>query len=68
MHKNEAVKNIYIDHYILNVTAKDWYWFQLIPYVEDAWNFLLSEFIKVVEKHAPWKTMKVKGRHLPWIS
>lgn len=61
-------KNLNIDHFIQDVTAIDWDRFQLIPYVEDAWNFLLSEFTKVVDKHAPWKTMKVKGRHLPWIT
>ena len=61
-------KNINIDHFIQNVTAIDQNRFQLKPYVEDEWNFLLSEFIKVVDKQTPWKTMKVKGGHLPWIS
>lgn len=67
-YKHLQCKNMNIDHFIHDVTAIDWGRFQLIPYVEVAWNFLLSEFIEVIDKHALWKTMKVKGRHLPWIS
>ncbi len=52
-------KNINTNHFIQDVTAIDWDRFHLIPYVEDAWNFCKSEFIKVVVKHAPWKTIKV---------
>ena len=41
---------------------------QLIPTAQDAWDFLYSELTQVVDKHAPWKMSKVKGRHLPWIT
>ena len=46
----------------------NWDRYQLIPDVQDAWDFLYSEFTDIVDKHAPWKTVKVKGKHLPWIS
>ncbi len=38
------------------------------PNVQDAWDFLYTEFINVVDKHAPWKTIRVRGNHLPWIN
>lgn len=31
-------------------------------------EFFFSEVNKVIDKHAPFKTVRVKGRHLPWIS
>jgi len=46
----------------------NWDRFHLIPSVEDAWNYFHSEVTKVIDKHAPWKIIKVKGRHLPWIN
>lgn len=39
-----------------------------VPNVQDAWDFLYTEFIDVEDRHAPWKTAMVKGKHLPWIS
>jgi len=40
----------------------------LIPYVDDAWNFFHSEVLQVKDKHAPWASVKVKGRQLPWVA
>ena len=40
----------------------------MIPDVQDAWNFLYTEFIDVVDKHALRKTAKVMGQQIPWIS
>lgn len=45
-----------------------WERFQLIPYVDDAWTFFHSEITNVINKHAPMKTSRAEGRHLPWIS
>lgn len=42
--------------------------FQLIPYVEDAWNYLYSEISNIIDKHAPLKTFCVQERQLPWVS
>ena len=61
-------RNLNTENFIQDVVAVDWNRFQLIPNVEDAWNYLVSEFVRVIDKHAPWKTIRVKGRHLPWIN
>lgn len=50
---------------LLNI---NWHRFELIPYAEDAWNFFYTEVLKVIDKHAPLASVKVKGHHLPWIS
>lgn len=57
-----------IDSFINDIVNINWSRFQLIPSVEEAWNFFYSEFINVVNKHAPLRTIRVKGRHLPWIN
>ena len=46
------------------------YWdrFQLIPYADDAWDFFCCEVANVINKHAPMRTIRVKGLHLPWIN
>lgn len=59
--------NINSEFFIQDIININWERFQLIPFVEDAWNFLYIELVEIVNKHAPWTTIKVKGRHLPWI-
>ena len=54
--------------FINDILGINWDRYQLIPNVQDAWDFFCSEFMEVVDKHAPWKTVKVKGQHLPWVS
>ncbi len=61
-------KNINFDNFIHDLIAINWNRFQIIPYFEDAWNYFYSELTHVIDKHAPWKEIKVKGQHLPWIS
>jgi len=29
--------------------------------------FFYTEVLKVIDKHVPWISVNVKGRHLPWI-
>ena len=50
-----------------DLIAINWDRYQLIPDVQDAWDFLYTEFTDV-DKNAPWKTVKVKGKHLLRIS
>ena len=57
-----------LDYFINDIISINWDRYQLIPNVQDAWDFLFSELNTVIDKHAPLKTNKVKGRHLPWIS
>lgn len=46
----------------------NWDRFQLIPFVDDAWNLFYPEVTKIIDNHAFMKANRVKGRHLPWIS
>ncbi len=55
------------EHFIQDVLNINWERFQLIPPVEDARNYFYTEFVKIIDKHAPWISAKVKGRHQPWI-
>lgn len=61
-------KNINVDYYIRDLLDIRWDRLQLIPLVEEAWNFFYTEVKTVIDKHAPVRTIKVKGRHLPWIN
>ncbi len=31
-------------------------------------GIFFTEFINVMNKHAPWKTISVRGNYLPWIN
>ena len=46
----------------------NWERLLLIPTVNDAWDFFYSEVMNVINKHAPLKTVRVKGTSLPWIN
>ena len=35
--------------------------------LEDAWHFFHTEVLKVIDKHAPWISVRVNGHHLPWV-
>ncbi len=61
-------KNINVDSFIQDIISINWDRLELIPFVEDAWNFFYSEILNIIDKHAPIRTIRVKGRHLPWIS
>lgn len=61
-------KSFNTDLFIRNLQMVNWNRISLIPDVADAWDFFRAEFQQVIDKHAPWTTIKVKGHHLPWIS
>ena len=61
-------KNINVDSFNNDLISINWDRFQLIPSVDDAWNFFHSEVTEVIDNHAPFKTFRVKGRRLPWIN
>lgn len=56
------------DLYINDLQKVNWYRLNLIPDVDLAWEFFYAELLQVIDKHAPWRTIRVKGYHLPWIS
>lgn len=66
--KVRQYKKMNVDQLINYIISINWDRYQLIPNVQDAWDFLHSELNIVIDKHALLKTTKVKGRHLPWIS
>jgi len=66
--KIRQYKKLNLDLFIQDLISVNWNRYNLIPNVQDAWDFFYTEFINVVNKHAPWKTVRVKGNHLPWIN
>lgn len=46
----------------------DWSRIELIPDVESAWIFFRDSFLQVINRHAPLKRFRVKGRDNPWFS
>lgn len=66
--KVRQCKNINTEQFINDLANINWTRFYLIPSVENAWDFFYSEVNNVINQHAPFKTIRVKGRHLPWIS
>lgn len=60
-------KKLNLDLFIHDLISVNWNRYYLIPNVQDAWDFFYTEFINVVDKHAPWIIVRVKGNHLPWI-
>lgn len=46
----------------------NWNRIELIPDVETAWSFFSDSFQNIVNKHAPIRKYRVKGRDNPWFS
>ena len=46
----------------------DWNGISLIGEVELAWKFFYDGFLSIVNKHAPLRKFRVKGRNNPWFS
>lgn len=46
----------------------DWKKIGLIPDVELAWTFFRNGFMQIVNKHAPIRRFRIKGRENPWFS
>ena len=61
-------KKINNNHFINDLISVNWDRYQIISNVHDAWDFFHTELLKIIDKHAPFKTIKVKGSHLPWVS
>lgn len=48
--------------------ACDWDKLVLIPDVNSAWQYFHTSFLKVINKHAPIRKFRVKGRDNPWFT
>lgn len=62
------MKSFNADLYLNDLRMINWDRLGLIPDVELAWDFFYSEVLQIIDKHAPWKIIKVKGQHLPWVN
>ena len=40
----------------------------IIPSVEDAWSFFKSNFLTILDKHAPFKKCRTKNSYSPWFT
>ena len=61
-------KKINVDEFINDLILVNWDRYQIISNVHEAWSFFHSELTRIIDKHAPFKTIKVRGSHLPWIT
>lgn len=43
-------KNVDPEHFIQDIQNINWERFQLIPSVEDAWNYFYTEFVEIIDK------------------
>ena len=46
----------------------DWGKIDLCADVETAWSYFYLGFMEIIDRHAPLRTFRVKGRHNPWFS
>uniref|UniRef100_A0A3P9K1B3 Reverse transcriptase domain-containing protein n=1 Tax=Oryzias latipes TaxID=8090 RepID=A0A3P9K1B3_ORYLA len=51
-----------------DLSAVNWKNIDLLPDVELAWTFFETSFMQIVNKHAPLRRHRVKGRENPWFS
>lgn len=51
-----------------DLSLVNWGHIGLLPDVELAWTFFKENFEKIVNKHAPMRKFRVKGRENPWFS
>ncbi len=54
--------------FLLDVAQYNWDRIFLIPDVESAWIYFYDGFISIINRHAPFKKFRVKGRDNPWFS
>ncbi len=46
----------------------DWSRVSIIPDVELAWSYFADLLMSIIDKHAPYKRYRVRGRENPWFS
>ena len=61
-------KHLNPESFIQDLLDIHWHRHHLNPFIEDAWHFFHTEVLKVIDKHAPWISVRVKGHHLPWVN
>ncbi len=56
--KIRQYKKLNLNPFINDLISINWDRFNLIPNIQDACYFLCTKLINVVDKHAPWKTVR----------
>ena len=52
-----SLKHFYEQAFLIDLAKVSWKDIDLIPSVEDAWSFFKSNFLTILNKHAPFKKM-----------
>uniref|UniRef100_A0A669EJS2 Reverse transcriptase domain-containing protein n=1 Tax=Oreochromis niloticus TaxID=8128 RepID=A0A669EJS2_ORENI len=51
-----------------DLSMANWEYLNLIPDIHLAWDYFKKIFMKILNKHAPIRKIRVKGRENPWFS
>ena len=62
------LKHFHEQAFLHDLSNFDWERISLLDDVELAWNFFHMEFLKLINKHAPLRTFRIKGRKNRWFS
>ena len=54
--------------FLHDLALVDWFRITSIPSVEDAFCFFHDHFLRLINKHAPLKKLRIKNRTNPWFS
>ena len=63
-----SLKHFCEQAFLIDLARVSWKDIHLIPSVEDAWSFFKSNFLTILNKHAPFKTKRTKNRYSPWLT
>ncbi|CDR00562.1 unnamed protein product [Oncorhynchus mykiss] len=63
-----SLKHFCEQAFLIDLAQVSWKDIDLIPSVEDAWSFFKSNFLTILDKHAPFKKCRTKNRYSPWFT
>ena len=63
-----SLKHFCEQAFLIDLARVSWKDIDLIPSVEDAWSFFKSNFLTILDKHAPFKKCRTKNRYSPWFT
>ena len=63
-----SLKHFSEQAFLIDLARVSWKDIDLIPSVEDAWSFFKSNFLTILDKHAPFKKCRTKNRYSPWFT
>ena len=63
-----SLKHFCEQAFLINLARVSWKDIDLIMSVEDAWLFFKSNFLTILNKHAPFIKCRTKNRYSPWFT